>query len=202
MKKSIAVPLAAVTALVLTATGAYAAARNFGPADADAQALRAKTDKCMGKKPTIVGTEEVVLGTSGNDVIVSLYWGAEVYGLAGDDTICIYNGGDSSAYGGPGRDVIWVDNNIAHVLVGGPGDDVLLASNKMITGLGKGGENIMIGGPGKDKIYGGGGAEYLFGGAGNDYIRGGEGNDFLRGQWGDDNLNGGYGDDDVDDAND
>lgn len=201
MKKYITVPVVALSAVVLTATGVYAAARNFGPADADNQ-VTASASKCMGKNVTITGTTEIVTGTSGDDVIASLYWGAEVYGLGGNDTICLYNGGGSAAYGGPGRDVIWADGNNGHVLVGGPGDDVLLASNKLVAGLGKGGDNVMIGGPGEDKIYGGGDAEWLFGGPDDDYIRGGEGNDYLRGQSGDDNLNGGYGDDDVDDAND
>jgi len=201
MKKYITVPVVALSAIVLTATGVYAAARNFGPADADKQSDRTNFSTCMGKSVTINGTTEVVTGTSGNDVIVSRRYNAEVYGLGGDDTICLYNYG-SAAYGGPGRDVIWADGNSEHVLSGGPGDDVLLASNKLVTGLGKGGDNIMIGGPGADKIYGGGDDEWLFGGGGNDYIRGGEGDDYLRGQSGDDNLNGGYGDDDVDDAND
>ncbi|MGC4175850.1 calcium-binding protein [Demequina sp.] len=179
MKKAIIIPVATAGLIVLGATGAFAAARAFGRADADAQ-VTAGTNTCLGKKPTIKSAAAVVMGTEGNDVIVSGYANAEVYGLGGDDTICVYNVG-GSAYGGAGRDVIWVDGNEGHVVVGGPGSDVILASNTFVRGLGAGGNNFFAGSDGDDVIYGGGGDDVISGQAGNDSLYGGDGEDWLWG---------------------
>lgn len=194
MKRSIAISAAALGVVVVSATGAFAAARGFDRGHADKQNTAA-SNVCLGKTATIIGTTPIVKGTSGNDVIVSLYFNAEVYGFEGDDTICLYNGG-SVAIGGPGRDAIWVDGNDNHVVLGGTGDDVVVASNKSVTGLGTGGKSILIGNAGADKIYGGGDGEWIFGLADADYLRGGDGNDYLRGGSGSDDVKGEAGTDD------
>ncbi len=179
MKRAVAFPIA-VTLVLASASGAYAAARHFYRSDADAQVSANPRATCLGKTPTIYSTSSVVMGTSGNDVIVSTRADAEVYGLDGNDTICVYNTG-GSAYGGRGRDVIWVDGNQFHTVVGGPGSDVILSSNISVPGLGDGGDSFLIGGEGDDVVYGGGGDEVIGGQAGNDHLYGGHGEDWLWG---------------------
>jgi len=191
MKKYIAIPLATVAVVAVTATGAFAAARAFGRADADAQVTANSSKTCLGKTPTIVGTGAVVTGTNGADVIVSSFANAEVYGLGGDDTICVYNIG-GSAFGGEGRDVIWVDGNENHVVVGGPGSDVILASNLFVKGLGKGGDNFFAGSDGDDVIFGGGGNDVVGGQNGDDSLYGGDGEDWLWGGGGSDDVRGAH----------
>lgn len=195
MKKYIVIPVATVAVLAATATGAFAAARAFGRADADAQVTADSSRTCLGKTPTIVGTGAVVTGTSNADVIVSSFANAEVYGLGGDDTICVYNIG-GSAFGGQGRDVIWVDGNDGHVVVGGPGSDVILASNLFVRGLGTGGNNFFAGSDGDDVIYGGGATDVIGGQGGDDSLYGGDGEDWLWGGAGIDVVKGKHTSDD------
>ena len=69
MKKYIAVPVIAVLGLAVTATGAYAAARGFDRADANAQAV-AGSSTCLGKKPTIVGSAVMRIEQPAGDGII------------------------------------------------------------------------------------------------------------------------------------
>jgi lipoprotein-anchoring transpeptidase ErfK/SrfK len=73
--------------------------------------------ECLGRTPTIVGTEgdDVLIGTDGNDVIVGLGGNDLIRGLGGDELICA-GGGDDLIYGGAGNDR----------LAGGAGHDTSL----------------------------------------------------------------------------
>jgi Ca2+-binding RTX toxin-like protein len=152
------------------------------------------TQKCLGKTVTISAASALVQGTSGNDVIVSRYVGAQVNGGDGDDIICAYNL-NVDVYGGNGNDVIWGDSNAGQRLMGSGGNDVLFGWQ------GSGGHGQYFnGGTGADKIYGSRSADQIYGHDGNDSVyaadgddsvHGGNGNDTLRGQGHDDSL---YGD--------
>lgn len=157
---------------------------------ADAEALG--TLKCHGKAATIITTNkgqpfgpgrDVVDGTRGRDVIVTLGGRDEVYGDGGNDLICT-GGGNDYVYGGDGDDRIW----------------------------GGGGKDYIVGSDGDDRIWGGGGDDYspgiqkknpgrngrLVGGSGDDRLYGGNGRDLLRGNEGDDRMYGEAGADDLD----
>ena len=126
-------------------------------------------DICDGRTATIVGDkgDDVLMGTPGDDVIVSRTGNDQVLGLAGDDVICT--------------------RGTADVLKGGSGDDVLRSD---------GGEDTLRGGGGNDKLHGANEADDLAGGGGNDRVHGGGGNDDLDGGAGDDECFGNGGDHD------
>ncbi len=110
--------------------------------------------KCMGKKVTHPGTpgDDVLRGTSGNDVFLAGSGNDTIFGLGGNDRICA-GPGDDEVRGGKGRDKI----------NGGSGNDQI------------------IGGKGRDRIFGGRGSDTLVGNAGNDEINGGLGTDSCVG---------------------
>jgi uncharacterized protein len=91
-------------------------------------------ERCSGLVPTIKGdgTDEVLTGTNGPDVIM---------GLGGDDTITGGNAGDVIC-GGAGDDTVTGDN----------GDDVLLGGFGADTVSGGNGDDVVIGGPGTDSL--------------------------------------------------
>ncbi|HVI88964.1 MAG TPA: hypothetical protein VM659_11705 [Dongiaceae bacterium] len=165
-------------------------------------------------------SSEVIIGTSGNDVINGNggYYDA-LYGGAGNDTI---NGGSGYDYmqGGDGNDTLtaFAGNDR---LSGGAGNDVLnggagydqadyySASSGIVVDLSKGkttndgdgGVDTLIsiedirGSQHDDVITGSSDSNYLYGLSGNDKISAGAGNDFLSGGLGDDTLTGGTGSD-------
>jgi RTX calcium-binding nonapeptide repeat (4 copies) len=80
---------------------------------------------CNGLAPTRVGTagNDVINGTTGDDVIVGLGGADTINGLAGDDVVCGGDGPDL-VYGGDGKD--WIDGGASpDDLNGGKGDDFL-----------------------------------------------------------------------------
>src|SRR5207249_5149635 len=93
-----------------------------------------------------------IVGTPGNDVLVSDASAQSVCGLGGNDRLTGLGGDD--------------------VLVGGAGDDIL---------HGEGGGDILRGGAGNDQLYGQSGDDGLWGGEGNDGLFGGPGFDQLDG---------------------
>ncbi|KAA5595959.1 Hint domain-containing protein [Blastochloris sulfoviridis] len=112
--------------------------------------------------------DDVLDGTSGNDII---------YGKAGDDTLTGEAGADE--------------------LRGGSGDDTLLGGADADALFGGSGDDTLDGGQGEDEIYGGTGDDKIYGGAGDDTIAGGKGADFIKGGLGDDTIDGGKGDDEI-----
>ena len=95
---------------------------------------------------------QVIVGTSGDDVIDAGNGGDLVFGLGGNDTI---NGGN-------GKDC----------LVGDDGNDILIGGN---------GKDVLLGGSGNDTLYGGGNGVVVNGGNGKDLIDGGDGTDDCHG---------------------
>ena len=97
--------------------------------------------QCNGLRATIVGTEgdDVLRGTDGDDVIVSLGGDDRVWGQRGDDVICLGSGNDR-AFGNQGGDTIF----------GEAGDDDL---------FGNGGDDVLDGGAGTDRTQGNGGSD-------------------------------------------
>ena len=88
--------------------------------------------------------------------------------------------------------------------IGRAGNDIVLGDNRdnVIGGqggndvlYGQGGHDVIVGGAGNDKLYGGNGNDALAGSSGNDTLYGGSGNDILAGSQGHDTLVGGAGSD-------
>jgi Ca2+-binding RTX toxin-like protein len=125
---------------------------------------------CFGQAPTIIGT-------SGDDTLVSRGVADVIVGLGGSDTI-IGNGGDDRICAGSGDDF---------TLDGGRGDDHIQA--------GPGDDGAMWGGDGNDIMLGGSGDDYAWGFAGNDTIHGNGGDDYVEGRGGKDILYGENGQD-------
>lgn len=109
---------------------------------------------------------DVLVGTSGNDVISGNNGADTVYGRAGDDTIHGNRQADT-LYGQEGADSVYGDEQ-ADTVYGGSGDD---------------------------HIEGNAGADTLYGGSGADVLLGGDDNDVLIGGYGADTMTGGNGDD-------
>lgn len=135
----------------------------------------------------------VLVGTEGDDVLITKGGPDIIEGLAGNDTL-ISGGGPDVIHGGEGDDLI--------VGLGGPDELYGEEGNDEI--VGHGGPDIIDGGPGNDIIYAGGAPDEVMGGEGDDFINaeggpdtvyGGEGNDIIYGGGGPDTLDGGAGDD-------
>jgi Ca2+-binding RTX toxin-like protein len=107
----------------------------------------------------VLGTDNVVTGTYGNDAIY------------GTDTIDIL-------LAGAGNDIVR----------GGGGDDILLgrAGNDDLSG--DAGGDLLIGGSGEDHLQGGSGQDVLHGGADDDVLEGDLGDDILFGEAGADTF--------------
>ena len=124
----------------------------------------AASPTCLGKKATIIGTDEAddLVGTDGPDVILALDGDDAVDALGGDDVICGGDGRDE-LQGGDGDDV----------LSGGGGDDA--SSGGIVIAIGApldlnpaGEPGGLHGGPGDDRLLGDDGDDSLFGDAGDD----------------------------------
>jgi len=132
----------------------------------------------------------VIMGTDGNDWIVSGGGDDTVRGEDGDDWIEAGYGVDK-VHGGKGDDIITnngTDIGETDMLHGEEGDDVIHGGSGLALIFGNQGKDVIITGPdGKE----------AFGGTGNDFILGGEGDDFLLGNEGDDWIEGGNGFDTI-----
>jgi hemolysin type calcium-binding protein len=131
----------ALSLLLVTASGMPTAARAGGAGRA-----------CGDRPATILGTpgEDVLSGTSGDDVIVTGRGADRIRGLDGVDYICA----------GRGRDEMW----------GGSGGDRLYGGR---------GADIVRGGPGREFLRGQGGKDVLHGGSFADSFNGGPGRDWC-----------------------
>lgn len=121
---------------------------------------------CFGKTATVVGDagDNVLMGTSGNDVIQAFGGDDTINGLGGNDIIC-GAAGDDTIDGGNGHDLIF----------GGAGKDTL---------RGEGGHDALSGGAGPDQIYGGAARDVLLGNKANDKMWGGSQGDHIDGNLG------------------
>ena len=169
---------------------------------------------------------DVITGSSNDDVIEGNGGSDTLFGLAGDDTLD--GGADSDQLiGGPGADT----------LIGGTGNDFFygvetadtvleafgsgnwdtifavqdwtmlddqeieaIRASAGTTGLALTGNNLtnyIFGGDGNDTLSGGGAYDFIEGGNGNDTINGDDGSDALYGEAGDDTINGGGNTDDI-----
>lgn len=131
-------------------------------------------------------TANMLVGTSGPDVLCGGEGNDTFRGLGGNDIF----------YGGPGTDTADYSNATAAIKAD------LLRDGK-ISGRGNGtdtmtGIEVVLGTPKADEIQGGEGSERLIGGGGNDFLLGWEGNDRLLGGAGADDLGGGPGNDHLD----
>jgi Ca2+-binding RTX toxin-like protein len=141
----------------------------------------------------------ILLGTGGDDVIVTNNGNDFVTGLGGNDTICVKDGNNTvSATGatsyieaGSGNDTIGI----------GSGTDVVLAGdgNNYIYSLGTGASdrNTITTGSGSDTILMLLGTNDVVTGLGNDQITLGAGNDLINAGAGDNNVTTGGGQDKI-----
>lgn len=157
-------------------------------------------DLNRGEQPTEF--DDVILGTTGDDLI---------RGLGGDDVICGGTGRDR-IFGGNGDDLIFGGFDIDRIvggngndtvhggggsdrISGGPGDDVLNGDSGADRIYGDGDNDTINGGGGQDRIWGGTGDDVIQGSHQSDRIFGNAGDDTLRGARGQDVIYGGDGDD-------
>ncbi|MBI4755937.1 MAG: hypothetical protein HY778_11120 [Betaproteobacteria bacterium] len=133
-------------------------------------------------------TGSEVRGAGGNDIIVTSFAGAIVFGDDGNDVIVMSGDTSDSGDGGLGDDFI--------IDVGG-GDDFLFGGSGNDWLAGGSGNDRLEGGDGRDYLFGAGGNDHLFGGAGNDHLWGGDGDDTLLTEGGNDVVFGGDGTDEI-----
>jgi len=131
--------------------------------------------------------DDIIVGTEGDDIIITGSQQDVVCGMGGDDTI--YGGGQMDFInGGPGNDIIYGGGQI-DTLVGGDGDDIIYGGDQ---------RDDIDGGPGNDILYGDGQEDLIYGGPGNDEIHGGAQADVICGNAGNDVIYGDGGSDDID----
>jgi hypothetical protein len=112
---------------------------------------------CQGRVATQVGAKTKMVGTAGDDVIVSGR-SRKVLAGGGNDLVCVTSSRAVTVSGGGGHDLV-KGGGAGDVLAGNGGDDVL---------RGGGGADRLVGGAGKDRLLGGGGRDSASGGAGRD----------------------------------
>ena len=143
----------------------------------------------------LLGTQNVIDGTAGDDIFFGMQFSDELVGEDGDDRIDGREG-DDTIRGEGGNDELRGEGG-DDILVGGLGEDTLRGGdgNDQLDG---GEENdTLFGNDGTDTLTGGDGDDFLSGGAGVDRIEGDAGDDTLLGSTGNDTINGGGGDDRV-----
>jgi hypothetical protein len=134
----------------------FASATFVSPAQAD------EVETCDDQVATIVSSDRVIYGTSGNDVIVVEGEGRhKVLAGKGADVIC---GSDSKdrINGGAGADTIYGEG-ANDFLIGGTGRDMIMAGP---------GDDQVNGGPARDAINGEGGADTIDSGIGINFCAG------------------------------
>jgi len=98
-----------------------------------------------------------------------------------------------------GNDVLWTTvDSLGHfngrlTVRGGAGDDMITGGPFRDRLRGGSGNDVIRGAQGNDRIWGNSGRDTILGGSGNDRLRGGTGRDIIRGNSGDDRLWGGSG---------
>ncbi len=127
------------------------------PPDSPPGSVGLTAARCQGRVATLVGAAAKLVGTKGDDVIVS-GTARKVLAGPGNDLICVTSSRGVRVAAGAGHDVI----------KGGSGDDEL---------AGNGGDDLIRGASGADRLVGGGGRDRLLGGLGRDLAIGGAGPD-------------------------
>jgi len=157
------------------------------------------------------GEGQTLVGTDGNDVLVTGGGEDTLIGGEGDDVL-VAGGGPDTLDGGPGNDQLYGLGGPDHMtggegndamagfggrdyMDGGAGDDILDGGGAPDEMHGGEGNDTLYGGGGPDQMYGDAGEDTLYGGGGPDQMYGGEGNDILVGEGGPDVMSGGPGDD-------
>jgi Ca2+-binding RTX toxin-like protein len=127
-------------------------------------------------------TISIIVGTTGNDMIVSNAGEAEILrGRAGNDTYVVNNAGDTVDEGGAtSTDTVQASISFslmksAHIL--GSVENLTLKGAGTIDGTGNALDNLLIGNTGANVLNGGAGNDVLNGGAGKDTLTGGAGKD-------------------------
>lgn len=153
--------------------------------------------RCAGLDVTVAGTagDDLLIGTTGPDVIHAGDGDDVVEGRGGDDTIC-GGRGDDVVKGGNGDDIV-IGGEHADELIGGAGDDHLVGGPGPDRLLGVDGDDLLEGGPGADHLLGSTGDDALHGGEGGDSLYGGNDADALKGDRGNDTIDGGAADDEL-----
>jgi len=123
-----------------------------------------------------------IVGTSGDDEIITDNGNDSILGIEGNDNI-IANGGFDTVRGGEGNDRI----------EGGKQDDFVYGDEGNDALYGYGGDDSLKAGEGNDSISGNQGMDTLLGNEGDDVLRGGGDNDSMNGGQGADTLKGGSG---------
>jgi Ca2+-binding RTX toxin-like protein len=166
------------------------------------------------------GSDDVLIGGAGRDILIGQFGDDTLYGGADDDILAGWEGADE-LIGGAGDDLMAGDfgryeqtnqrwlaaSMLAPAGVIGTsaawGSAPQLVGNDLLDGgagndvlYGEGGDDSLLGGDGNDTLYGD--APYLPGNLhGTDVLDGGDGNDMLYAGAGDDTLYGGAGDDQL-----
>ena len=150
-----------------------------------------------GGQNVIVGTsgDDVLNGTASADIICALGGKDVVEGLAGDDQI-FGDGGEDLLSGGDDDDLIFGDDG-KDAISGDAGDDALDGGGQNDDIRGNQGNDVLWGRNGQDQLRGGGGNDVVLGGANKDVLAGFTGHDRLRGGGDDDILRGKAGNDDL-----
>lgn len=144
------------------------------------------------------GGDDSIWGQAGNDIILGGDGDDRIRGGAGNDLLAGDAGSDNLA-GGPGNDIVRGGDGPDARVSGGTGDDHVDGNDgddALVSG--NGGEDVVDGGNGDDKVIGGPRPDSLFGGPGNDLLRGLKGADVISGGAGDDELFGGHQPDELD----
>lgn len=122
--------------------------------------------RCQGQTPTVIASDGVALGTSGDDVIKGSKQHDRIRGRGGDDVIC-GRGGKDEIKGGAGDDTIQ-GNNGQDEISGRAGDDDLRGNKRSDVVRGNGGDDLLRGRNGADELYGGPGEDECYGNKGDD----------------------------------
>jgi len=172
----------------------------------------------LGALTTVLGGDDVVQGSLGNDTLAAFSGNDSISGGAGNDLLLggpSVNGsatGNDSISGGVGDDTLGSTAGVNVLrgddghdsIVGGSGFDDINGNMGNDTASGGGGQDWVVGGKDNDSLSGG--AEYdvmngnlgndtVHGDGGNDVVRGGQDNDVVFGDDGDDFVSGDKGDD-------
>lgn len=141
----------------------------------------------------IAELDQVINGTTGDDVLVGDTGFDTISGFEGDDLIK-GDVGDDSLVGGSGNDTLeGAGGN--DCIEGGDGNDKIDGGNLRDKIFGQKGDDLLHGGRSRDRVEGGKGDDTVFGGDGHDRVSGGRGNDIVDGGNGNDRVNGGLDDD-------
>ena len=130
--------------------------------------------------------------SDGVDTLIDTFFLAET-GIDSDDII-IGTSGVNIIDSGIGSDIV-SGRTGADILSGNIGNDTLNGQGGSDTLNGDAGDDILVGGVGNDTLNGGDDSDRLYGQGGVDLLFGDGGNDDLHGQAGADRLDGGAGDD-------